>query len=703
MQRRLLNRARMVPLLLAAVGAAGVPALGATNTWLGGSATDPYWDQGGNWSTGANPTLTDDDVIFPTPIPTTPGAIITLGAAEAANSLVFNDSYSLNTSSSVTPGPSALTLGGASTAASGNVTVAASATVNFNVSLAGSLGLNYNPVSGGGSGTLILNSPGSFSGGVTVNSGILAVNNSTALGSNAVTLNNGTLRLGNGSQAALQAISLHFSVGRSSTEIDNVTGSAGVLPVSGWNNYADTATTGTPGTALTDNNGNSTTATLASYNSTNAYSVYGGSQSTGNANLLNSYLDNSSTSNTDFVTINGIPYSKYSVIAYFGSDTAGRGGHVTIGSTSYYYKTTGSNGAVFAQTTATSSASEPTANYAVFNTQSGASLTVDTFNDSGNNGLFGIEILNLAALNLNIANNVSLSAASTTSAIDVTGVPNASIGALTMNGAPLHVTGGSNNANTAYSLTTGTVSLGGNPTITVANNGTAAGTLNLGAISDGGTARTITLGGAGTVALTAAGNVITTAPGTIVNLNAGTLSMAAAGALGTTAQITVAAGATLGVSASQTLSAVSSSATSSQILLSGGATLTVGNSLDNLSTSFSGIISGAGTLVKAGTGTFTLNTGGSSATAVTVNAGTLSLNASQAGTLNAPSPSTAAALSWSTTPTPSAGPATARPSPSTAAGYSRPPAASPPTPGTSPWPAAPSPVPPRTGPTEVTR
>ena len=56
----------------------------------------------------------------------------------------------------------------------------------------------------------------------------------------------------------------------------------------------------------------------------------------------------------------------------------------------------------------------------------------------------------------------------------------------------------------------------------------------------------------------------------------------------------------------------------------GGAQLTTGG--DGTSTTFSGVVSGAGSLVKTGAGTFTLTNANTYTGSTTVNAGTLALN-----------------------------------------------------------------------------
>ncbi len=85
---------------------------------------------------------------------------------------------------------------------------------------------------------------------------------------------------------------------------------------------------------------------------------------------------------------------------------------------------------------------------------------------------------------------------------------------------------------TAYALTTGAVTLTGNPTFDVANNGVSpgTGTLTLGALGDGGTTpRTITIQDTGTVVLSAAASSLVT--GTTFNVNGGILTPNVTGSL----------------------------------------------------------------------------------------------------------------------------------------------------------------------------
>ena len=98
----------------------------------------------------------------------------------------------------------------------------------------------------------------------------------------------------------------------------------------------------------------------------------------------------------------------------------------------------------------------------------------------------------------------------------------------------------------------------------------------------------------------------------IVNVTGGTLNSNNATALGTLTAVNVASGATFSLGASQTLGALGDAGTvvvnAASVQLNGNA-LTVGSG-NNLSSTFSGVIAdgtgGAGSLIKAGTGIFTL-------------------------------------------------------------------------------------------------
>jgi fibronectin-binding autotransporter adhesin len=196
-----------------------------------------------------------------------------------------------------------------------------------------------------------------------------------------------------------------------------------------------------------------------------------------------------------------------------------------------------------------------------------------------------------------------------------------SLGTLSIGANTLNVTGGN-----SYALSFGATTLTGNATFnpTTAN-------LTLGALNDGGVARTITKSGTG--ALTLGTNAISLVDGTAVNITGGTLNSNTASALGSLANVTVSTGATFNVGTSQTIGGLNSSGTGSTTL--GANTLTIG-STNNLSSTFAGVISGTGAIIKAGTGTLTLSGTNTYSGLTTVSAGILNIqNAAALGATTA--------------------------------------------------------------------
>ncbi len=311
--------------------------------------------------------------------------------------------------------------------------------------------------------------------------------------------------------------------------------------------------------------------------------------------------------------------------------TSGYGEDVTLGGTSYYFGTT--NSANYVQVTNATAGTYPTGNYVVATGMTGSTqmLTVQGANQ-WYGSFSGFEIVSTRSV---MANAVTLSADST---INVTGLSNVTVtGLLTIGSNRLSVTGGGSGANTAYSLSLGSnggVLLMGNPTFDVADNGSGAGTLVLGALRDGGVTHTITKSDAGALTLGAA--AIAMNGNDVVNVTGGTLNSNNATALGTLTVVNVAAGATFSLGASQTLGALGDCGTvvlnGASVQLNGNA-LTVGSG-NNLSSTFSGVIAdgtgGAGSLIKAGTGTFTLSGSNTYTAGTTISAGTLALGSSLA-------------------------------------------------------------------------
>jgi autotransporter-associated beta strand protein len=476
-----------------------------------------------------------------------------------------------------------------------------------------------------GPGTLTLTSASNaYSGGTSVTGGTLVLAGSVQ-GSGPVTLAGGTLRLAAAPPTSPIGIKLGVGVGGAGATA-NVTGPAGVVPMSNWNNFSG-GTQSSPA-SLINSSGSATTAT-ATWNATGNWSTYMGNESDQNAQLLNAYLSNSVGGGSQTLTLSGIPFSSYNVYAYFTNNYANHFGQVAIGGTTYYYQTLGAISTTpypLIQTSDTTydstGASYPLTNYALFSSLSGAAQTIALATQGfGDSGLAAVEIVGLAGQGgpFSAANAVRLTANST---IDVSGVGGGTLGNLSATGSnTLFVTGASTAANTAYSLTLGSVNLGGNPTFDVANNGTGVGTLVLGALGDGGTARTITETDSGALTLAAAATSLVR--GTRVNINGGTLNSNNPTALGAFAQVAVAGGATFNLGASQRISSLGGSG---KVTL-GSNTLTIGNS-DNLSSTFAGVLSGNGGLNKSGSGTLTLAGSNTYSGGTSIGAGSLIVDGS---------------------------------------------------------------------------
>jgi len=108
----------------------------------------------------------------------------------------------------------------------------------------------------------------------------------------------------------------------------------------------------------------------------------------------------------------------------------------------------------------------------------------------------------------------------------------------------------------------------------------------------------------------------------------GTLRAGGAGALPTNTAVTVASGATLDIAAAQTIASLTGDGS---VTLSGGGLTTGG---DNSSTRFGGVISGAGSLTKTGTGIFTLAGANSYTGGTSIQGGTLRLDGGTIGNGN---------------------------------------------------------------------
>ncbi len=173
-----------------------------------------------------------------------------------------------------------------------------------------------------------------------------------------------------------------------------------------WNN-ADGSTAGTnsnvtsPQTGvLVDNSGAATTAAV-SWSASGVW-TNGNGTATGDAKLAGGYLDNTGAGAT--VSFTGIPYAKYDVLVYFGSDGNGRTGSIFNGTTSqeFFYTTFSNFGAAgfakdaYLETESVDSGNSPNANFCRFVGVTGSSLDLSVNRGSNNSGFFGVQIVETA-------------------------------------------------------------------------------------------------------------------------------------------------------------------------------------------------------------------------------------------------------------------------------------------------------------------
>ncbi len=185
-------------LTAAALGAApDHAARAAAISWDDGGG-DLLWSTANNWNPDGVPNAAAD-ITFPTTIPNGIGTI-TLASGELANSLIFNNQYTL------TGGNLALTAGNG-----GNITCNSGAIpATINSALIGTAGLTKL-----GTGDLALGGANTFTGTVTISAGSLMVDTNARLGNtaNGITINGGTLEATSTFSSA-RAVTLGASGGR---------------------------------------------------------------------------------------------------------------------------------------------------------------------------------------------------------------------------------------------------------------------------------------------------------------------------------------------------------------------------------------------------------------------------------------------------------------------------------------------------------
>lgn len=123
------------------------------------------------------------------------------------------------------------------------------------------------------------------------------------------------------------AISINFASTNPHTDVVNVDGVAGALPVGNWNNVANATGNGPQGpvTSLVDSNGDATTAAVT-WNAPETWEV--GPTTTEDDKLMRGYLDTSNTVGVQ-IDVTDIPYDEYDLYLYH-SSAGGNGRDMSI-------------------------------------------------------------------------------------------------------------------------------------------------------------------------------------------------------------------------------------------------------------------------------------------------------------------------------------------------------------------------------------
>lgn len=169
---------------------------------------------------------------------------------------------------------------------------------------------------------------------------------------------------------------------------------AGVVSAAYWNNSREAGVAD-----LLANDGSSSGVSLGIADQYGAWGIGSvtapDTDGTYNKAILDGY---GNTATSDTLSLSGISYLQYNVLVYFSSDTDGRTGTISDGTTTYSFSTMGiaatsdsSGNAILTQTTDTGSGN-PSADYAVFSGLSGSSQTL-TLATSAGMGIAGMQIV----------------------------------------------------------------------------------------------------------------------------------------------------------------------------------------------------------------------------------------------------------------------------------------------------------------------
>ena len=552
----------------------GTLALSGANTYSGATALSAGQLNINNAHAIGTGTLT---ISSATTIDNSSGAAITLSTN---NAQTWSGSFTFAGTNSLNVGTGAVTLGA-------NTTI----TGNANTLTVGGVISGAHSITKAGNGALTLSGANTYSTGTTLSAGTLNINSATAIGTNRLTINGGT--------------------------IDNTSGALITL----------------------SNNNTETWGGSFSYGGTSSLNL-----GTGAVTLnVNATI---TTNGSGTLTIGGVIGSAHSLtkagtgtLALTGSNTYSGGTTINAGTLRF------ANGSLSTGNITFSGSS--TLQWNGVNTQDvsskiqaiGAGIA-GTFDTNGNNvtlasvlsGLGGIGKVGSGALTLSAANTFSGGTSMTAGTLNINKATAVGSGRLTINGGTIDnttagaITLSNNNLQTwagsftftgtkNLNLGTGAVTLTASPTITA-----SAGTLTVGGAIAG--AFGITKAGAGTIVYSSANTYSAT-----TTISAGTLQLSNANAaqnstvsIGTSNGVVFTSG--IGSFTFGGLAGSSNQALTDQA--SASVSLTIGN--NNGTATYSGVLSGGGSIIKTGTGTQTLSGANTYSGNTTINAGTLLVN-----------------------------------------------------------------------------
>ena len=579
---------------------------GGTVTWTG-SGSDSGWATAGNWS--ADP-AEGDSLNF-----------------AGSNRLANNNNNLLSTAGTVTLSGAGWNIGGSAITLTGDFISAGSNTWGIETALSGTrtIGNSSGTLSmtgriGGtgtlvksGVGTLALSGPNTYAGGTKITAGTVAITADENLGTVPLSATPGSLVIDGGILATTGSFSLASNRG---IVVGPTSGQGnGTLEITGTLFYDGIITSnGTSGTGNLVKTGTGTLVLGGANTYTGNTVVSAGTLRIGAVGSVPSGLGRGDVTVDGTLDLNGFGST---VNGLYGSGvvTNGNGGAITF--------TAGGNNRAGGFSGVIQDGSGTTA-FAKTGTGILTLSGANTFTGGVTIAAGTLRLGSVGALNGSTPNAVAFaSAAPATTSLQLNG-NSVTIASLATGAIPGSAVVENANASAA--------------TLTISQ---AASTTFAGSLRDGtgGGSLGITKSGAGSLAL-AGTNTFTGG----MTVSGGTLVLAGGSALGDTTAVTMSntAGVSLQLSASETIGSLAGGGTSGGNLNLQAFTLTTGGA--NSSTSYAGVISGSGALVKTGTGTMTLSRASTFTGTTAVRSGTIQL-----GTDNALPASTSMTLGDGTT------------------------------------------------------